>query len=224
MDRQFVGIVDEVNVLEDPGTLVELDYLPTVTLILACVDEDDFYADADGTVLSRFRGAEKIRLERYSADELSDILWNRVEHGLVAGVVDGGVVEEIADRAAGDARHGIVLLRKAVRRAQRNGADHVTVDDVQEAAEDARVEIIERYLSSLGTNMRLLFQIIREEGALRGEELKAKYEARASDPVGDTVRNEYLDALESHGRIVSDGTGRGKWYRVAERKPTSGTV
>jgi Cdc6-like AAA superfamily ATPase len=149
---------------------------------------------------------------------LADILWNRVEYGLAAGAITDTVVEGITDHAAGDARHGIVLLRKAAWRAQRTGASQITLEDVRETAADARNEIIDRYLSSFGTDIRLLFEIIREQESIRGDELKQMYNERASDPVGHSRRNDYLRELETHGRIKSEGAGRGKRYRVAERK------
>lgn len=82
-DQFLVAIVDECNTLCDPETLMDLHRLPNVSLILVCVDEDDFYASAHSRLLSRLRGAVKVHLERYEQSQLRDILAKRVEHGLV---------------------------------------------------------------------------------------------------------------------------------------------
>ncbi|WP_168216001.1 AAA family ATPase [Halorussus marinus] len=115
-------ILDEVDVLADPSVIVSLWEEPHVTLLMVCVDEDDFLADADDRVQSRVRGAEKIRLDKYHGHELVDIIQARVDAGLRHGAADHSTIARIAELAAGDARLAIAYLRRISRLARRGAA------------------------------------------------------------------------------------------------------
>ena len=216
LDEHFVGIVDEVDVLEDEKTIQVLWEIPNVTLVLICVDDDDFFADLDSRVASRIRGSAKVSLERYHHDELVDILWSRINAGLASGVVEEEAVETIADIAAGDARHAITLLRRAVRDAIKSGDEKLTVENVQPVREEAREEIHDRHVDTLGTHQRHLYEIIKEAGEIGASELHARYEERVGDPRVKSTRRKYLQSLEHYELIESSGAGRGRTYRFSE--------
>lgn len=216
LDEHFVGIVDEVGVLDDESTIQALWEIPDVTLILICVDEDDFFAGLDSRVASRLRGASTIGLERYHHEELVNILWGRIDAALASGTVEEEAVETIADIAAGDARHAITLLRRAVRDAVEHGDETLTVGNVQPVREDAREEIHERHVDTLGTHQRHLYEIIKEVGEIGASTLHARYEDRVGDPRVKSTRRKYLQSLEHYNLIESSGEGRGTTYRFRE--------
>ncbi|MFD1601017.1 Cdc6/Cdc18 family protein [Halobellus rarus] len=216
LDDHFIAIVDEIDVLDDEKTIQALWEIPNVTLVLICVDEDDFFADLDSTVASRIRGAAKVALERYHHEELVEILWSRIDTGLASGVVDEETVEYIADVAAGDARHAITLLRRAVREAVGKGDERLTVQHVVPIREDAREEIHERHVDTLGTHQRHLYEIIKEAGEIGASTLHARYEDRVQDPRVKSTRRKYLQSLEHYELIESSGSGRGRAYRFSE--------
>ena len=213
LDDHFVGIIDEVNVLDDEKTIQALWEIPNVTLVLICVDEDDFFADLDSTVASRIRGAAKISLEKYHHHELVDILWGRIAAGITSGVVEAETVDYIADVAAGDARHAITLLRRAIRDAVESGAETLTPERVQAVREDAREEIHERNVDTLGTHQRHLYEIISEAGEISAEDLHARYEGRVAEPRAKSTRRNYLQSLEHYDLIESAGSTRARRYR-----------
>jgi orc1/cdc6 family replication initiation protein len=220
LDEHFVAIVDECNALREPDTLLGLCELSNISLILICVSEDDFFADVDARVLDRLRGAVKIHLEKYTDSQLCDILEKRVEHGLATSAVAPDVIEAIADIAAGDARHGIILLRKAVRHAIEQDDSQVQLSHIRAVEDDVQEAIHERYISDFGTEMRLLLEIVREEGPLSAPALKAQYESRSDDPVADSTRRKYLSSLERYELIEQSGTGKGTTYdTIAEKSP-----
>ncbi len=66
--------------------------------------------------------AATIRLEKYTYDELVDILTSRISHGLIGSRVDDEAVAYIADTAAGDVRRAVAILRQA--------ADHVESHEI----------------------------------------------------------------------------------------------
>ena len=216
LDDHFVAIVDEVDVLEDDSTIHALYDIPNVTLVLVCVSEDAFFADLDSRVASRLRGAAKVSLEKYGHEQLRDILWGRINAGLASGVVNAEAVDYIADVAAGDARHAITLLRRAVRAGVKTGVETLTVEYVQPVREDAREEIHERHVDTLGTHQRHLYEIIRDAEEIGASDLHARYEGRVPEPRVKSTRRKYLQSLERYELITSSGQGRGKRYRFNE--------
>ncbi|MGQ4557673.1 AAA family ATPase [Halobellus sp. GM3] len=216
LDDHFVAIVDEVDVLDDDQTIQALWEVPNLTLVLICVDEDDFFADLDSRVASRIRGAATVSLSKYHHEELVDILWSRIDTGLASGVVDEETVEYIADVAAGDARHAITLLRRAVRETVEKGDERLTVQHVVPIREDAREEIHERHVDTLGTHQRHLYEIIKDAGEIGASTLHARYEDRVSDPRVKSTRRKYLQSLEHYSLIESSGSTRSRRYRYSE--------
>jgi len=213
MDDHFVAILDEVDVIEDDTVIHALHDLPDVTLILVCVSEDDLFTDLDSRVVSRLRGAAKVTLDKYSHAELSDILQGRIDHALRPGTVEDGTVDYIADVAAGDARHGITLLRRGVREAVTDD-EYLTVNHVEAVREDAREEIHDRHVDTLGTHQRHLYEIVREVGKISAAQLHERYERRVSDPKPRSTRRNYLQSLKRYDLIRVLGQGRGTRYEL----------
>ncbi|WP_049986485.1 Cdc6/Cdc18 family protein [Halobellus rufus] len=216
LDEQFVAIVDEADALREPTALFDLYELSHVTLLLVCVDEHGFLSEADSRLRSRLHGVEKLHLDRYDVGELTAILDNRVEYGLAPDSVAADVTPTIADIAAGDARYGIILLRKAVRHAMDEGDSTVTREHARAVESDAKAEVRQRYISEFGTDLRLLYEIVAEHEPIRAEKLKARYEAEAADPVADSTRRTYLKRLRQYDVIEKEGRGRGAAYVVPD--------
>jgi len=212
LDSQFVALVDEVDILEDPLMLSALYDVSNVTLVLITVNEDDLLADLDSRVQSRLMSAQRIHLEKYHHAELCDILQARVDVGLAPGTVSSLVVERAADIAAGDARTGIVLLGRAVQRAQDEGRTSVTCADVDESRESALRAIHERNVVTLSTHQRVLYEILREAGELSAHELHERYEELAGSPRSQRSRRRYLRGLERYKMIRKLRSGGGTRY------------
>ncbi|WP_232702198.1 Cdc6/Cdc18 family protein [Halobacterium wangiae] len=213
IDGQFIAIVDEVHVLEDYSTLQALWEEPNVTLLLVCLDEEALFAEFDQQLQSRFGGARKVHLDRYTVAEMTAILQGRVNAGLRPGVIREEALEHIADLAAGDARAGIALLRSAVEQAVADGREEITQALVADVEVDARADMRAHRVRELDTDKRLLYEIVREAGELDAGTLHARYEDRAQDPVARSTRRKYLGRLSEYELVYSDGVGRGKHYR-----------
>ena len=212
IDGQFVAIIDEVDILEDPLMLLSLYEVPHVSMLLVTVDEDDLFADLDSRVKSRIHGAARVELDRYSHQQMCDILSARVVNGLAPGVVERETVEYIADVAAGDARMGITLLRRTVKRAMVADRERITIEDVKASEESAREVIHERNVSTLSTHQRHLYEIIKDAGELTASELHDRYEARVGEPRAPGTRRRYIRGLERYKMVRSTGEGRGTRY------------
>ena len=211
-DEQFIAVLDEVAVL-DEETLLALYEVPNVSLICITTQEDRWMTSLGQAATSRMHSAATVRLDKYSHTELVDILDARVVHGLVSSRVADGAVEYIADMAAGDARAGIALLRRAAVHVEENDTRELTSAIVDAISEDARRDVLKGRILALGTHQRLLWQIIDEAGELDAGTLHARYEARANSPKSKSSRRRYLEHLEHYELIESAGSTRDRRYR-----------
>ncbi|WP_135805198.1 Cdc6/Cdc18 family protein [Halorussus marinus] len=217
IDGQFVAILDEVDVVDDMTTLLSLYELSNVTMVLICVDEDRLFRDLDIRVDSRLRSAQKVELDPYDNDELADILWGRAEAGLEFGAINDKTINYIADIAAGDARLAIALLRQSARYVEDTDIeDRITVGVVNRIADDAKADIATRYVEKLSTHQRILYEIIADAGEISGGDLHSKYEHRATEPKGKSMRRKYLQSMSREDLIEKEGEGRGRRYRLID--------
>jgi len=215
-DEQVICVIDEVDVLDDPSLLLSLYQIPNVAQILITTKQDEWLAEVGTRAESRFRSAESIQLEKYSHRELVDILDARVVHGLISARVADNAVAHIADLAAGDARQGIVLLRRAAHYVEKNDVRELTAEVVDGIVKDAEADLRDRRIRSLGTHKRLLYEIVREAGSLDSGTLHARYEDRSLSPKARSTRRKYLKSLRRYDLIASEGTGRSTMYQHVE--------
>ena len=211
-DDQIVAILDEVSVLEE-RPIVALANLPNVSVVAITIDEVEWLDSLSAGASSRMRSAATVHLEKYTLDELVDILDSRVTHGLMKSRVDDEAVRRAADIAAGDARRGIALLRRAAQRVEKNDQRQLTAETIESVVGAAENDIQQRRIRSLGTHQRLLYNIIADAGEIAGTELADEYERRAVDPKSDPTRRRYLKSLRQYGLIEASGEGRARRYR-----------
>lgn len=211
-EDHIIAILDEVAVIgEQP--LLALWEVPNVSLICITTDEDAWFAHLGSAAQSRMQSAATIRLEKYTHTELVDILESRIDHGLIGSRVDDQAVESIADIAAGDARRGIAILRRAADYVESKETQRLTTGAVERVVADADDDIRERRVRSLGTHQRLLLELIDASGEIDGGTLHARYEDQSSSPKSPSSRRRYLKSLRQYDLIEAEGNGSGTRYR-----------
>jgi len=212
--RHYVVILDEVDQLQDKDLLYDLYRLSNMTMILIANREEDVFASLDQRVLSRLNTCARIHFDRYSLEELTTILEDRVTWGLEPDVIDRQRVEVIADHAAGDARVAIGILRNATRLAQQRGYDEITTGVIEEAVSETNSEIRQRTTDKLTEHQQVLYDIIVEHGRIAAGDLYSRYRDEVAKPkTRRTVRN-YLAKLEQYNLIVAEGTTKARTYHV----------
>lgn len=211
-NRPVVVVLDEVGSLPDPKLLGTLYELETTSWFAITIDETEFLADADPGIQSRVRSAAGVHLDRFSMGQLVDILEGRIGVGLNAHKIEPEAIEAVADAAAGNARLAIATLRQAAMFVQRTDMDVLTPSVVQEVGGEARSAIQDSLVRSLGTHKRLLYELVREAGPIRADELHERYEAEISSPRSKRARRNYLSHLVSYELVEKQGSGRGTVY------------
>lgn len=212
----YVVVLDEVDQLQDKEVLYSLYRVQNLSMIFISNEEAEFFAQLDERLESRLHAARRIRLPRYHLDELADILERRALYALIEGAISRENLEEISDRAAGDARIGIGILRSAAREAESEGMEEITLDIVDSVVDRARLEIHRKNLDQLRPDQRLIYDILVEHGKLQPSELYDVYQERADDPkTNRTVRN-HLQKLQHYNLVEAEGEKRARTYKARE--------
>jgi cell division control protein 6 len=202
---------------------------PRVNLLLVSM-RDDLLMQMDEAARSTFKRSNVLRLEPYTAEQLADILADRVRRGFVAGTVTDDVVELIADIAAeeGDARYAIELLEHAGRLADSEQSEWVQAEHVRAAKANTRSFVTESKLRPLPRHQLFvlvaLSRRLRRTGnsyAVTGEVedvYRIVAEEHAETARGHTQFWKYLKELEGAGWIrikKSMGGTEGKTQRIS---------
>ncbi|MBW2977982.1 AAA family ATPase [Candidatus Woesearchaeota archaeon] len=105
-------------------------------------------------------GRVKVIFSPYAAEELFDILKQRVEYAFKPEVVSEAVIKKIGELEAergGDARKALELLDSCAKNALSKGRDKITLDLVEEADKNLEQDSTVKILSSLAKHHKVLY-------------------------------------------------------------------
>lgn len=216
LDSEFVAVLDEADVLETPDIIHALYEAPSITVVLITVNYDELFLNRDPRIENRLRTFQHIEFDNYSHQELTDIIQRRATVGLTHDALTHPSIQAIADRAAGDARLAITILRRAAKSAADTRRDTITPEIIENVSPSAHQEIASRYVDKLSTHQRLLFEIIRDHDRLKASALYTEYRDRASDPRADRTLRSYLQSMQREGLITQHGGGRHTAYALPD--------
>ncbi|EMA48698.1 Cdc6/Cdc18 family protein [Halococcus thailandensis] len=177
-DGQVIVTLGEVDQLHDAKVLYDLYTTHGVSVVLIVNDVEDLFSRLDDRIVSRLRGTKRIRLDRYTVDELVSILGERACLGLRPVVVDRDRLAHIADAAAGDARVAINILRCAAEEAERDNADEISSAMIADAVDAARDDVQRKQVDEFSPHQRTVYEIVRERGSVSGGDLQEAYRDR----------------------------------------------
>ncbi|WP_338740362.1 Cdc6/Cdc18 family protein [Haloplanus salilacus] len=226
VDDPYLLIIDEADDVPETDALDMLAGVPEVATIVIAHDADDWFARVDSRYRSRFDGDHHIRLTRYTATELADILEPRAEFGLESGAVSREQLVTIGNIVAGVARRGIQTLRWAAKIAENQDHDAITDRDITDGRARAQTEIRESNLRSLPYHHHVLYELIRAHDTLESSKLHDSYEAiqehayaknRPQHPISRRARRTKLDKLREYDLIDwTEHEDNSRMYRVID--------
>ncbi|MBN1281315.1 MAG: AAA family ATPase [Candidatus Thermoplasmatota archaeon] len=186
------------------------------------ISQKDVFAHFDAASLSTFKRSTAIVLEKYSRDELVDIVRQRVSLAFHGNTVLGESIELIADIAgeSGDARFAIELLWKAGLYADEKHVKQVVPEHVRAAKAETFSVVTETKLQALGKQELLLLLSIakrlQKDGSAYAStgEVEQTYmvtcEEYSEEPRAHTMMWNYLKKIEEAGFISMKRSGKGQ--------------
>ncbi|NYT11668.1 MAG: AAA family ATPase [Methanomassiliicoccales archaeon] len=171
----------------------------------------------DPASLSTFRRANAINFDRYSSDELKDIITDRVELAFFQDTVRDDSLDLIADIASewGDARFAIELLEKAGMLAEEEGTDLVDAEHVRAAKALTYSVVTESRIEELDTQRKVVLLAIartmKDRAYVTTGEVEENYRI-ATEEFGERSRGHtqfwsYLQDLSNQGLIETKVAG-----------------
>jgi len=171
----------------------------------------------DPASLSTFRRANAVQFDRYNAQELLDIVAQRVEMAFFQGVVREESMDLIADIASefGDARFAIELLEKAGMLAEEEGSDRMEPEHVRGAKALTYSVVTESKIEELETQHKLVLlsiaRVMRDKAYVTTGEVEGVYQVAAEEfgkrSRGHTQFWSYLRELANQGLIETKVAG-----------------
>ena len=160
--KRFVIVLDEVNSLirsGDDDLIYQLSRMGEgisgqISVSLILISQEYVLDRIDVASLSTFKRANTVRFDKYTQNQLRDIVSARVEEAMIAGTVTDEAIDAITDMAAdtGDARMAIDILDKAARLAEMRPKAVVTIDDVASVSDMVSSVVNATRLDTLGKN------------------------------------------------------------------------
>lgn len=171
----------------------------------------------DPASLSTFRRANAITFDRYTADELRDIVADRVRLAFFPDTVPAEGVDLIADISAefGDARFAIEILEKAGMLAEEERADQVTAENIRAAKALTYSVVTESKVDALDVQKKLVLlavaRALKDRAYVTTGEVEKVYRV-AAEEYGERARGHtqfwaYLQAVANEGLLETKVSG-----------------
>ncbi len=188
-------------------------------IVVSSDPELDIIDALDTRVQSVFR-PEKVYFPTYGQAEIADILEERVDRGFKQGVLGTRELDVVAELTArgGDLRVGLDLLHRAGLNAELRGSTEISIEDIEEAYEDAQYVHLTYSIQALSESETALLEVIANN---EGQQAGAVYDAfHDATELGYTRYSEILNKLEELGLVETeyadlDGRGRSREISLA---------
>ncbi len=230
-NSQLIVVLDEADALLKKGgtNLIysltrfsdenSIDKTP-ISLIL--ISQKDILNMMDSSSLSTFKRNNVLTLNKYSREELFDIIKNRIDLAFHMGTIQDDCIDLIADISSewGDARFAIELLWKAGISADQKHNKMVTPEDVRAAKAETYSIITESKLKNLDHHHLITLEAIAKRLKIDGtayvntgdaeKTYKSLCEEHDEKPRTHTMFWNYLKEIENAGFINIKLSGKGQ--------------
>ncbi len=188
--KRIIIVMDEANILlkKGPVNLIyqlsrmseeSINMQLSVSLIL--ISQEYVIDRLDEASRSTFKKVNTIRFDRYSLNQLKEIVRYRAEESLMDGSYDENIINMIAEIASadGDARFAIDLLDKAARTAETRPEGKITPEDVRQVGSLVFSVVNTAKLEELGRNelfaLLAVSRAIKDKGYIRINDAEKTY-------------------------------------------------
>jgi Cdc6-like AAA superfamily ATPase len=156
----------------------------------------------------------EIEFPAYKPEELFDILKDRVEFSFRPNTIKDELIKIVSVMAEGDARVGLEILRRAGKKAEDKGLRKVTIEEVKQAAKEARRLKASFFLSKLNEHQKIIYEILGKKKRMASGELYREYCKIVRSPVVDRAYRNYMKRMVELGLVKVEGSGRWKSYEI----------
>jgi cell division control protein 6 len=157
----------------------------------------------------------EIEFPRYSTDELSAILKDRVEYSIRPGALAPKLLKLMATLGGGDARVVLEIARRSALRAEQRNSRKIALSDVKVSSIEANRLRLGYFLSKLNEHQRTIYEILRNKVKLDSGSLYRAYRRDVSDAVVDRAYRKYMKKMIELGLVKVKGSGRWRIFEVA---------
>lgn len=230
----FLFVLDEIDHLSDPDSLLyELpraranDHLTDARVGVIGISNNYSFRSTLSPKVKDTLMEKEIGFSPYDADELRSILTKRAEKALVDGACEESAIALCAAKAAkdmGSARQAIDLLREGGDVAEEAGAETITDDHIETAAERVQRGRVENKLRDQTVHGQLILEAVARlesngQTAVRSKEIKEVYERIAIGWDHDPLTT--LKSVQNH---LADLTMLGFLERTEQNEGRAGGV
>jgi len=229
-EAQLLVVLDEVDALLKKGSsdivynltrFSDESYKDKIPISLLLISQKDVISMLDSSALSTFKRSNVLLLDKYTRDELFDIVRQRVSLAFHNNIVNDDSLDLIADIASewGDARFAIELLWKAGIAADHQHVEMVTPEHVRAAKAETYSVITESKLKNLDRHQLITLYSIAKRLKKDGTAYVSTGEAEKTYAITCEEYNEkprthtmfwnYLKEIESAGFITIKLSGKG---------------
>jgi archaeal cell division control protein 6 len=177
-----VVVLDEIDKLKEDNALYTLsrmnEELENSKISIIGISNNLNFTDLLDSRVKSSLGEEPMVYSAYDAEQIQDILRQRIELSLEAGVLDEGVMQLCSALCAnehGDARKAIDLFRTSVELAERDSSSKVTVYHVRRAHSKIESDRISETVYGLPSHSKLfLYAVLLAEKENRKKGVKTE--------------------------------------------------
>jgi orc1/cdc6 family replication initiation protein len=156
----------------------------------------------------------EIEFPLYKADELYDIIRDRVEYAFRSGALKNELVKIASVAARGDARKALEIVRKAGKKAEIRYLNEVTIKELKEAIAEANKFKMVYPIDKLNEHQKAIYAILEKNRKMQSGSLYTEYRTLTQCPVVSRAYRNYMSKMVNLGLVKSDGKGRWKSYEI----------
>lgn len=156
----------------------------------------------------------EIHFPNYKPEEIYDILLDRVKHSFRPGALERELIRITALISRGDARVALETLRRAGRKAEDQGLQQVTIQEIREASKEAKKLKKSYILSKLNEHQRVIYEILEKKMKMASGYLYKEYCKLVSKPVVARAYRNYMKKIVDLGLVNVRGKGRWRIFEI----------